>query len=129
MILKFLRMFSAYCQLEDLSAKQFTELAEVRRSEFVAAMRAEQAEQDRDRARGELTHALMMISNWQAVQAGAIMMPFPDVHVEVTKPVEEESANPKQPERMQMRLIQRQAVAKSRREAYSRSQLAHDVDD
>ncbi len=129
MILWFLRLFVDFLNLEALAAKQFTELEEARRNEFTASIRAEIAEKDRDAARVEVTHALKMISNWQAVQAGANRLPFPDAYIEVAKPSLDDSADPKQPERMQMRLLQRQAVAKSRREAFQRQQLVSNIDD
>lgn len=129
MILRFLRLFVEFLNLEELCDKQFTELEEARRDVFTATMRAELADKDRDAARAELTHALKMITNWQSVQAGAVAMPFPDVHIDLAKPSLDDSANPKQPERMQMRTIQRQAVSRSRREAYERSQLAKAIED
>ncbi len=128
MIVKFLRLFVDYLNLESLVAKQFAELEQCRRDTFTATIRAEMADKDRDAARAELTHALKMIANYQAVQAGAIVVPFTDVYVDKPTVSEDDSANPKQAERMQMRFIQRQAVAKSRREAFQRQQLST-VDD
>lgn len=130
MLVKFLRLFTDFLNLEELSAKQFAELEECRREVFTATIQAEIADKDRDAARTELTHALKMIANYQAVQAGAVVVPFTDVYVAAVKASDdEELANPKQPERMQMRTIQRQAVSRSRRQAYERSQLAKALED
>ncbi len=77
--------------------------------------------ESRDNTVSELLRSTKMVSNWQAIQAGSPVVPFPDVHVEMRKPEEAPIGGP--PARWPAvgarlaRDVQREMVAASREQA------------
>ena len=78
-----------------------------------------------DSAANESMKAVKMVSNWQAIQAGSPIVPFPDVHVEMQK-IQEPPLNPVNLNGIGPRLardVQRSRVLESRRKAAADHQV------
>lgn len=115
MILWFLNLFPRYRYLQLALDTSTASLREAREEMQIWQARAELAENGMEKANKDHTVTLKRLANYQAIQAGAVQIPFPDVHIDLSKEEEGPVALPKQPERKQMREIQQQRVAQSRR--------------
>lgn len=115
-MLRFLRLFSQYRELELLGEHRELDVRSLEGNVLFWRTRAEVAESERDKISAELTHTLKLVANHQAVQAGCVQVPFPDIYVDIPKPPEGIQDPRVEPPRMP-RDIQRAAVAESRRKA------------
>lgn len=113
MILWFLNLFPQYRN----SLKQLDQQV------WEWRVRAELAEADQKKMREELLLTLRRLCNYQALQSGSIQVPFPEVHIDLSKPADDEDT-PQSHERKQMREIQKERVANSRRLAAEARQAA-----
>ncbi len=119
MILWFLRLFQQFRELEETATEAVDDVLEYR-------IRADMAEEQANKAQHELETTLKRLVNYQAIQAGGIQVPFPDVHIDLAKPVVAEDTE-HQRERKQMREIQQERVNNSRRLAYDAAKAVRDL--
>ncbi len=129
-MLQFLRLFSEFRRLEADRESLLTE-TDILRSDIVNLHRETlDLRAAKDTAVAESTLNLKRLSNWQAIQAGAAVVPFPDVHIEIRK--EESPSDPGMllPNGFTGRLtrdIQRARVMESRRQASAAAMIAREA--
>lgn len=88
----------------------------------------DKAVQDLVKMQVDVSKNLKLLSNWQAVQAGAYQVPFPDVHIPVVMPESNGTMQPL-PTPRTARSAQQDAVAESRKKAFElRDRLKAEAD-
>ncbi len=120
---RFLRLFRQYRDLELLQTQ--AESSRIRADDEcrVWRCRADLAEADRDKARNELQSALKAVANFQAIMAGAPLVPFPEEYKPIAVTAPDPSPGPPAGPRT-LRDVQRLKVMESRKAAFDRMQAA-----
>ncbi len=124
-MLWFLRLFSSYVKMEgeynslSASLKAYIDRnVELTKDCKQYIEQRDQAFKDLIALQAEASKNLKLIANWQAVQAGAYQVPFPEVHTPIV-PVDDKKEFPLQqiPAPRTARTTQQEMVAESRRKA------------